>query len=73
MFKVREEVGDVTVLVNNAGIVTGKKFLNLEDRLIEKTFQVNTLAHFWVLFIKNELLSHKLYNDDISFGFYKDC
>ena len=41
-------MGDVDILVNNAGIVTGKKFLDATDGAIEKTFQVNTLAHFWL-------------------------
>lgn len=44
---VRDEVGVVDVLINNAGIVTGKSFLDLPDEMIEKTFQVNTISHFW--------------------------
>jgi all-trans-retinol dehydrogenase (NAD+) len=50
---VKNEVGDVTILVNNAGIVSGKKFLDTEDWMIQKTMEVNTMAHFWVsLFIR---------------------
>lgn len=45
--KTKEEVGDVDILVNNAGIVTGKKFLSCPDHLIQKTMEVNTMAHFW--------------------------
>ena len=45
---VKAEVGDVTILINNAGIVSGKKFLETEDWMIQKTFEVNTMAHFWV-------------------------
>lgn len=45
--QVKREVGDVGVLVNNAGIVTGKKFMDAPDSLIEKTMEVNTMAHFW--------------------------
>ncbi|CAA2991143.1 Hypothetical predicted protein, partial [Olea europaea subsp. europaea] len=45
--RVRREVGDVTMLVNNAGIVTGKRFLELRDEQIQKTFDVNAIAHFW--------------------------
>ncbi|CAL9689433.1 unnamed protein product [Knipowitschia caucasica] len=45
--QVKREVGDVTILVNNAGIVTGKKFMDSPDSLIEKTMEVNTMAHFW--------------------------
>ncbi|RWS07387.1 Short-chain dehydrogenase/reductase family 16C member 6-like protein [Dinothrombium tinctorium] len=45
--RVRKEIGDVTILVNNAGIVNGKKFLDLEDEKMIKTLNVNTFAHFW--------------------------
>ena len=44
----KKEVGDVTVLVNNAGIVTGKKFFDSPDNMVDLTFKVNTVAHFWV-------------------------
>lgn len=46
--QVKREAGDVSILVNNAGIVTGKKFMEAPDSLIEKTLEVNTMAHFWV-------------------------
>lgn len=46
--RVKREVGDVTILINNAGIVTGKRFLECADEQIIKTFDVNVLAHFWV-------------------------
>ncbi len=46
--KIKREVGEVSILINNAGIVSGKKFLNTPDSLIKKTFEVNTIAHFWV-------------------------
>ncbi|XP_048385465.1 epidermal retinol dehydrogenase 2 isoform X2 [Stegostoma tigrinum] len=45
--KVKREVGDVSILINNAGIVTGKKFIESSDDLLEKTMEVNSLAHFW--------------------------
>ncbi|XP_060240597.1 short-chain dehydrogenase/reductase family 16C member 6 [Meriones unguiculatus] len=45
--KVREEVGDVTILINNAGIVTGKPFLEIPDHMVEKSFLVNVMSHFW--------------------------
>jgi all-trans-retinol dehydrogenase (NAD+) len=41
------EAGTVDVLVNNAGIVSGRPFLDLTEEQIERTFEVNTLAHFW--------------------------
>ncbi|KAM6989516.1 epidermal retinol dehydrogenase 2-like [Tautogolabrus adspersus] len=46
--QVKREVGDVSIMVNNAGIVTGKKFMDAPDSLIEKTVEVNTMAHFWM-------------------------
>ena len=39
----------VSILVNNAGIVSGKPLLETEDSKIVKTFQVNVLAHFWTV------------------------
>ncbi|XP_030630230.1 short chain dehydrogenase/reductase family 16C, member 5a [Chanos chanos] len=45
--QVKSEVGDVSILINNAGIVTGKKFMDTPDALIEKTMEVNTMAHMW--------------------------
>uniref|UniRef100_A0A3B3SFF7 Short chain dehydrogenase/reductase family 16C, member 5b n=2 Tax=Paramormyrops kingsleyae TaxID=1676925 RepID=A0A3B3SFF7_9TELE len=45
--QVKREVGDVSILINNAGIVTGKKFMDAPDNLIIKTVEVNTMAHFW--------------------------
>ena len=45
--EVRAAAGDVDVLVNNAGIVSGRPLLELPDERIERTFAVNTLALFW--------------------------
>lgn len=38
----------VDILINNAGIVTGKTLLQCPDSSITKTFEVNTISHFWV-------------------------
>ncbi len=38
--------GGVDVLVNNAGVVAGRRLLELDDAAIERTFAVNTLALF---------------------------
>lgn len=46
--QVREEVGDVAILVNNAGIVAGKKLTESDDSDVQRVFEVNTLAHYWV-------------------------
>ncbi|NXM10788.1 RDHE2 dehydrogenase, partial [Ploceus nigricollis] len=45
--QVKKEVGDVSLLINNAGVVIGKRFLDSPDSLVEKTMEVNTMAHFW--------------------------
>uniref|UniRef100_A0A8C0DGU9 Short chain dehydrogenase/reductase family 16C member 5 n=1 Tax=Balaenoptera musculus TaxID=9771 RepID=A0A8C0DGU9_BALMU len=45
--QVKKEVGDVSILINNAGIVTGKKFLDCPDELMEKSIDVNFKAHLW--------------------------
>ncbi|XP_060665951.1 estradiol 17-beta-dehydrogenase 11 [Drosophila nasuta] len=44
---IREEVGDVTLLINNAGVVSGLHLLDTPDHLIERSFNVNVMAHFW--------------------------
>lgn len=46
---VLKNVGNVDILINNAGIVTGQSFLDCPDALIEKTMQINTHAHFWTV------------------------
>ena len=46
--KVREEIGNVSVLVNNAGILPGKLITELEDAQFEKTMDVNFTSHYWV-------------------------
>lgn len=38
------------MLINNAGIVSGRALLDTPDYLIERSFNVNVLAHFWVTY-----------------------
>ncbi|XP_078250676.1 estradiol 17-beta-dehydrogenase 11 isoform X2 [Pogona vitticeps] len=45
--KVKRDIGDVSILVNNAGVVTTADLLSTQDKQIEKTFEVNILAHYW--------------------------
>ena len=46
--KVREEAGEISLLINNAGIVTGRQFMDCADEDIVATLEVNSLSHFWV-------------------------
>lgn len=45
--RVRREVGEVDLLINNAGVVSGHHLLECPDELIERTMVVNCHAHFW--------------------------
>ncbi|XP_043914837.1 17-beta-hydroxysteroid dehydrogenase 13-like [Protopterus annectens] len=45
--KVQKDIGDVTVLINNAGVVTCTDLLTTTDDQTLQTFSVNILAHFW--------------------------
>lgn len=46
--KMNREVGSITILVNNAGVVNGKTLMNLSDEKIIQTFMVNAISHFWI-------------------------
>jgi len=43
--KARAAFGEVTILINNAGIVSGKNTSELSDAMIDRTLQVNTISH----------------------------
>jgi len=47
--RIKEEIGEPTVLINNAGVVQGKPILSLSEGDIRQTFGVNTLAHWWTI------------------------
>lgn len=42
-----QATGPVDLLINNAGVVSGRSLLDTSDEQIERTFAVNTLAAFW--------------------------
>ena len=45
----RENFGVVTILINNAGIVSGKKILENSEFMMKKTIEVNTIAHLYTI------------------------
>ncbi|PZC81390.1 17-beta-hydroxysteroid dehydrogenase 13 isoform X1 [Helicoverpa armigera] len=47
--KIRREVGEVTMLVNNAGIMPCKPLLQTSEKEIRTSFEVNIIAHLWLL------------------------
>lgn len=47
--QVNEEVGPVTILINNAGVVSGNYLLKTPDHWIQRTFDVNIISHFWTV------------------------
>ncbi|XP_042238208.1 epidermal retinol dehydrogenase 2-like isoform X2 [Homarus americanus] len=47
--KIRQEAGEVTILVNNAAIMPCKPFIKHTSGDIKNIFNVNLFAHFWTL------------------------
>ena len=47
--RVREAMGPVSILVNNAGIMRAAPLMELEDSAIERMLGVNLAAHFWTV------------------------
>ena len=47
VYRLAKEVGPVDILINNAGVVSGERFLDIPDGKIERSLAVNTLALFW--------------------------
>jgi len=55
--QVRRDVGVVTILVNNAGIMPCNLMLNLSAEVIQRTIEVDLLSHFWMI---REFLPHMM-------------
>eukprot|EP00345_Euplotes_harpa_P001566 CAMPEP_0168321914 /NCGR_PEP_ID=MMETSP0213-20121227/2572_1 /TAXON_ID=151035 /ORGANISM="Euplotes harpa, Strain FSP1.4" /LENGTH=222 /DNA_ID=CAMNT_0008323691 /DNA_START=235 /DNA_END=903 /DNA_ORIENTATION=- len=45
----KSKFGDVDILINNAGIVSGKKIVDLDKRSIDMTFMVNSVSHVYIV------------------------
>lgn len=43
-----QQVGDITILVNNAAVVHGKSLMDSDDDALLKSQHINTLGQFWV-------------------------
>ncbi|KAI1333421.1 NAD(P)-binding protein [Xylariaceae sp. FL0255] len=44
--RIRSQVGEPTILVNNAGVARGKTILETSEKDLKFTFDVNTFSHF---------------------------
>ncbi|KAF5303530.1 hypothetical protein FQR65_LT08229 [Abscondita terminalis] len=47
--KVKREVGNVSILINNAGILIPRSLLHQNEGEIQRTIDVNVMSHFWTL------------------------
>ncbi|XP_042326184.1 estradiol 17-beta-dehydrogenase 11-like isoform X1 [Sceloporus undulatus] len=47
--KVKEEIGNVSILMNNAGVIAPADVVSTDDHDIQKIFEVNILAHYWTI------------------------
>lgn len=47
--KVRQDLGQVTILVANAGYVSGRSLLTESDADTERTFAINSLSPIWLI------------------------
>jgi len=45
----RKDLGEINFLFNNAGILIAKDILDLSEAEIRRTFEVNTISHFWTI------------------------
>lgn len=46
--EIRKDVGEPTIIINNAGVARGKTILDSTEKDVRFTFEVNTLAHYWI-------------------------
>uniref|UniRef100_A0A0N5B9M0 Short-chain dehydrogenase/reductase 3 n=1 Tax=Strongyloides papillosus TaxID=174720 RepID=A0A0N5B9M0_STREA len=47
--KILNDHKSIDILLNNAGVLYGKEFLNLTDDNFESTIKINTISHFYIL------------------------
>lgn len=46
--KVLREVGDISILVNNAGIMPQHEILKHSEAEVRKMYEINVFAHYWL-------------------------
>lgn len=64
------QVGDVTILVNNAAVVHGKSLMDSEDDALLKSQHINTLGQFWVSYFSTTSIIKKILQEQIIFFFF---
>ncbi|EGF99603.1 uncharacterized protein MELLADRAFT_45702 [Melampsora larici-populina 98AG31] len=47
--RIKAEVGDPTIIINNAGVVNGKLIVDLNPNEVQRSFGVNVMSHFYLL------------------------
>ena len=47
--KVLKEVGEVSILINNAGIMPQHEILKHSEAEVKKMYEINVFAHYWLL------------------------
>ncbi|CAG9759363.1 unnamed protein product [Ceutorhynchus assimilis] len=47
--KVKEDIGDISILINNAGIMPAHPLEEHTEEEIKKIMSINVLAHFWTI------------------------
>ncbi|XP_071501265.1 short-chain dehydrogenase/reductase family 16C member 6-like [Diadema antillarum] len=47
--RAQNEVGQVYMLINNAGVLVGETILELTEKEIERTIHVNAISQFWMV------------------------
>lgn len=55
--QITKDLGAVTILINNAGIINGATIMAHTDNLIHKTMSINTMAHYLTV---QEFMAHML-------------
>lgn len=60
--KLKDEFGSVDILINNAGIVCCKPLWELPEKVIENTYNVNILSHYWVM---NDIFKNQIFLNGI--------